>query len=93
MNDDEAAEAFADSMAALWKIHPFREGNTRTTVNFCCQYSDAVGLNIDRKLFEENSKYVRDALVAYNAVFTDLGDLSQKEHLIRIVRDGISREK
>ena len=89
MSCQEAAEEMSESLARLWKIHPFREGNTRTVITFCCQYSDRVGLNLDRMLFEKNSKYVRDALVAYNAVFHDAGDLSQKEHLIRIVKDGI----
>ncbi|MBR5968788.1 MAG: Fic family protein [Lachnospiraceae bacterium] len=89
MSCQEAAEEMSESLARLWKIHPFREGNTRTVITFCCQYSDKVGLNLDRMLFEKNSKYVRDALVAYNAVFHDAGDLSQKEHLIRIVKDGI----
>lgn len=93
MKNEEAAVEMSDSLARLWKVHPFREGNTRTIITFCCQYSDKIGLNLDRKLFEQNSKYVRDALVAYNAVFPDAGDLSQKEHLIRIVKDGIQRER
>lgn len=86
----EAATHFADSMAKLWRIHPFREGNTRTVVTFCCQYADEIGLNPNRKLFEDNAQYVRTALVAYNAVFDDLGDLSKKEYLIKIVQDAIT---
>ena len=86
---DEAAVQFADSLAKLWCIHPFREGNTRTIVTFCCQYADEIGLNPNRKLFEDNAQYVRTALVAYNAVFDDLGDLSKKEYLIKIVKDAI----
>ncbi|MDE6622744.1 MAG: Fic family protein [Lachnospiraceae bacterium] len=88
----EAAIQFADSLAKLWRIHPFREGNTRTIVTFCCQYADEIGLNPNRKLFENNAQYIRTALVAYNAVFDDLGDLSKKEYLIKIVKDTITRE-
>lgn len=87
---DEAGIQFADSMAKLWRIHPFREGNTRTIVTFCCQYADEIGLNPNRKLFEDNAQYVRTALVTYNAVFDDLGDLSKKEYLIKIVKDAIT---
>lgn len=29
---DETVENFSGYMAALWKVHPFREGNTRTVV-------------------------------------------------------------
>lgn len=77
----------------LWKIHCFREGNTRTTITFCCQYADETGFPINRELFEKNSVYVRTALVAYNAVFTDLGDLSKKEYLHGIVSDAMSEPK
>ena len=89
----EAALQFSDSLAKIWKVHPFREGNTRTTITFCCQYADAIGLNLDRKLFEDNAQYVRTALVAYNAVFDDMGDISKPEYLIKIVEDAINRGK
>lgn len=92
MDIHEAAIQFSDSMAKLWKVHPFREGNTRTTVTFCCQYADEIGLNPNRDLFEDNAQYVRTALVAYNAVFDDLGDVSKPEYLTRIVEDAISHK-
>ncbi len=93
MTGHEAAIQFADSLAKLWRVHPFREGNTRTIVTFCCQYADEIGLNPNRELFENNAQYVRTALVAYNAIFDDLGDLSKKEYLIKIVKDAIIRAK
>ena len=85
----QLAKEFCDSLARLWKIHPFREGNTRTTITFCCQYADEMGFPINRKLFEENSRYVRTALVAYNAYFADGSDFSKKEYLERIVYDAL----
>ncbi len=87
MNVSEKALEFTDSMAKLWKAHCFREGNTRTVITFCCQYADEKIQHIDRELFEKNSQYMRTALVAYNAVFSDMGDLSKKEYLRRIVAD------
>lgn len=60
-------------------------------MTFCCQYADSIGLNPDRKLFEDNAQYVRTALVAYNAVFADMGDLSKPEYLRRIVEDAIKK--
>lgn len=86
-NHEQLSEEFCDSLAALWKIHPFREGNTRTTITFCCQYIDEMGLRINRKLFEDNAGYVRTALVAYNAFFSDGNDFSKKEYLQKIVYD------
>lgn len=89
----DAAVEFSESLAKLWKVHPFREGNTRTIITFCCQYADTVGIGPDRELFEKNAQYVRTALVAYNAVFDDLGDISKPEYLRRIVEDAILRGK
>ena len=87
MNRNQLSDEFCDSLAKLWKIHPFREGNTRITVTFCCQYFDALGFKINRKLFEDNSRYVRTALVAYNAFFSDGNDFSKQEYLKKIVYD------
>ena len=89
MNRKQATIEFCSSLAKLWKVHPFREGNTRTTITFCCQYADEIGLKINRELFEKNSRYVRTALVAYNAYFTDGNDFSKKEYLEKIVYDAI----
>ena len=91
MSIHEKAVQFSDSLAKLWKIHPFREGNTRTTVTFCCQYADEIGLRPNRELFEDNAAYVRTALVAYNAVFADIGDVSKPDYLIRIIEDSLIR--
>ena len=88
-NIDDLTKFFSMDLAALWKVHCFREGNTRTVITFCCQYADDHGFNIDRSIFEDNSSYVRNALVAYNAVFHDLGDLSKPHYLERIIKDAL----
>lgn len=85
----QQAYEFCDSLARLWKVHPFREGNTRTTITFCCQFADERGFSLNRKLFEENSIYVRTALVVYNAYFSDGTDFSKKEYLQKIVYDAL----
>lgn len=69
MDRKQLSVEFCDSLSKLWKIHPFREGNTRTTVTFGCQFADEKGFPINRKLLEENARYVRTALVAFNAFF------------------------
>lgn len=89
MNHDVLTKEFCDSLAKLWRIHPFREGNTRTVITFCCQYIEANGISINRKLFEEHARYVRTALVAYNAYFADGSDFSKREYLERIVGDAL----
>ncbi|MBO5283184.1 MAG: Fic family protein [Lachnospiraceae bacterium] len=87
MDRTAISKEFCDSLARLWKIHPFREGNTRTTITFCCQFADETGIKVNRELFEKNSQYMRTALVAYNAYFADGQDFSKKEYLEKIVYD------
>jgi len=92
MDKVTASLEFCDSLAKLWKIHPFREGNTRITVTFMCQFAEKIGFSINRRLFEDNSRYVRTALVAYNAYFADGSDFSKKEYLEKIVKDAFGCE-
>lgn len=90
---DHKAESFSQLTAALWKVHPFREGNTRTVITFCCQFADCQGFPLDTALFKDHSVFVRTALVAASAQFKDLGDRSQPQHLIQIVRDAMEHGK
>lgn len=47
----------------IWNIHPFFEGNTRTTAAFILRYLRKNGIDVNNDLFKENSKYFRNALV------------------------------
>lgn len=89
MSHEEIVRCFSGDLAKIWKVHPFREGNTRTTIIFCTQFIKNQELKVNNKLFEENSLYMRTALVAYNAIFSDLGDYSKKEYLERIITDAV----
>lgn len=93
LSSDDKVKYFSEDLAAVWKVHGFREGNTRLVVTFCCQFIEAQEIPIDRTIFEKHSTYVRTALVAYSAVFHDLGDLSKKEYLERIIRDSLECAK
>jgi len=50
----------------IWQIHPFREGNTRTTALFIEKYLVSLGYNVDNTLFKDKSVYFRNALVRSN---------------------------
>jgi fido (protein-threonine AMPylation protein) len=50
-------------IANLWQIHPFREGNTRTTAVFLIKYLRSMGVQADNTLFEQHSWYFRNAMV------------------------------
>lgn len=90
---NDKVKYFSKDLAAVSKIHGFREGNTRLAVTFCCQFIEAQGISINREIFEKHSTYVRTALVAYSAVFHDLGDLSKKDYLERIIRDSLKNTR
>jgi len=90
MSLEEQAKNLTHDMADLWKVHSFREGNTRTTITFFCQFTDSKGMSMDRELFEKHSAYTRTALVAATAVFED-GDFRQTEYLYKIVKESLER--
>ena len=89
LNNEHKSMTFAESMTELWKVHPFREGNTRAIISFCCDFADKHGFPLDRELFKDNSAYVRRALVASSAFFKDLGDKRKPEFLINFIKDAI----
>lgn len=88
---EEAAVTFSRYLAELWKVHPYREGNTRTVITFCSQFIESKGLYIDSDLFKDNAQYVRTALVAASATFSDLGDKRKPKYLEGIVLDALER--
>lgn len=50
----------------IWQIHPFCEGNTRTTAVFLIKYLRTFGFNINDEVFSEKSWYFRNSLVRAN---------------------------
>ena len=60
-------------VSGIWQIHPFREGNTRTTAVFTIKYLRKLGYQVDNKPFAENAKYFRNALVRANYQNNQLG--------------------
>lgn len=52
--------------SSIWQVHPFREGNTRTTALFIEKYLINLGYNVDNTLFKDKSVYFRNALVRSN---------------------------
>lgn len=65
-------------IAGIWQIHPFREGNTRTTALFSQLYLNALGCHVDNALFRGNSLFFRDALV--RASYSSLQDGIEEDY-------------
>ncbi len=53
-------------VSGIWQIHPFGEGNTRTTAVFTMKYLKSFGFTVDNKVFKQHSWYFRNALVRAN---------------------------
>jgi len=63
---DATIAHLAAFVSDLWQIHPFGEGNTRTTAVFAIKYLRSMGFRVDNELFAEHSWYFRNALVRAN---------------------------
>lgn len=63
---DRTISHFARFIADVWQIHPFGEGNTRTTSVFAIKYLRSLGFGVDNEVFAENAYYFRNALVRAN---------------------------
>ena len=62
----EAVRHIAGFTSGLWQIHPFCEGNTRTTAVFVILYLKTFGFRVNNDVFAEKSWYFRNALVRAN---------------------------
>ena len=63
---DESVRHIAKYTSGIWQIHPFGEGNTRSTAVFIIKYLKTFGFNVSNGTFAENSWYFRNALVRAN---------------------------
>ena len=57
--------------SGIWQIHPFCEGNTRSTAVFIIKYLKTFGFSVNNEIFAENSWYFRNSLARAN--YNDLG--------------------
>ena len=60
-------------VSGLWQIHPFCEGNTRTTAVFTILYLRSIGFKVNNDMFARHSWYFRNALVRANYKNANLG--------------------
>ena len=101
-NPSEIAYVFARKLALLWKVHPFRDGNTRTMLSFAYLYAQEHSFPFDMKVFTENlsRKYdengkqinynVRDKFVL---AALDDKDYPEVEHLANLFETAIKKEQ
>lgn len=66
LTQGQIIEHMAQFIAGLWQIHPFPEGNTRTTAVFLIKYLRSMGYQVENDMFKNHSWYFRNALVRAN---------------------------
>jgi len=83
MNIVEVINNITKFTSSIWQIHPFREGNTRTTALFIEKYLVSLGYNVDNTIFKEKSIYYRNSLVRSNYFNNNLNIKEDNSYLIK----------
>ncbi len=81
-NEEELINRIAEIASRIWQIHPFQEGNTRTTAVFIQKYLISMGFNINNEIFKDNALYFRNALVRANYTNYSKGIKETNKYLI-----------
>ena len=85
-------EHLARFISGIWQIHPFPEGNTRTTAVFLIKYLRSMGIPATNDMFKEHSWYFRNALVRANYRNALKGIEPTTEYLVLFFRNLIIGE-
>ena len=83
MNIVEVINNITKFSSSIWQVHPFREGNTRTTALFIEKYLISLGYNVDNTLFKDKSVYFRNALVRSNYFNNYLNIKENSSYLVK----------
>lgn len=93
LDTDKAIAQIVKFISGIWQIHPFGEGNTRTTAVFTIKYLQSFGFKVENDTFKEHSWYFRNALVRANYNNYPNGIKATDEYLILFFRNLILNEK
>ena len=83
MNIVEVINNITKFSSSIWQVHPFREGNTRTTALFIEKYLISLGYNVDNSLFKDKSVYFRNALERSNYFNNYLNIKEDSSYLVK----------
>lgn len=78
------ANDFAMFMTKLWRIHPYREGNTRTISVFMKLFAEANNLDFNAQILSKHTSYLRNALV-----LAAVDEAPEPHHLIKMISDAL----
>ena len=87
LSAEDAIKHIAGFTSGIWQIHPFGEGNTRTTAVFILKYLRTFGFTFSNDAFAENSWYFRNALVRANYNDFNEGITATDKYLIAFLEN------
>ena len=93
ISSDEMVEHISRFVSGLWQIHPFCEGNTRTTAVFTILYLRSIGFEANNDMFARHSWDFRNALVRANYKNARLGIDYTPVYLERFFRNLLLGDK
>ena len=92
LTEDEIIDHLSIFISNLWQIHPFQEGNTRTTAVFVIKYLRTLGYDVSNDVFMKNAWYFRNALVRANYNHLRKGVYEDRSFLIKFLRNLLLHE-
>lgn len=85
LDSKEKIEKICYFVTEFWHIHPFREGNTRTSAMLLYFLIKKANLHVNIDFLSKNGKYFRNAL-ALNSLYRN----SRPEYILGIVTDSVT---
>lgn len=89
----ELVSHIAKFTSAIWQVHAFGEGNTRTTAVFIERYLNSIGFPINNDMFQKHARYFRNALVRSNYANFPKGISAEDKYLERFFYNLLIEEK
>lgn len=87
LDNEQMVNRITNFTSSLWQVHPFMEGNTRTTAVFIECYLNNMGFFVDNEMFKNYSLYFRNALVVSNYASLMEGITPNREPLIKFYKN------
>lgn len=81
-SEEEVINRITEFTSRIWQVHPFQEGNTRTTAVFIQKHLISMGFNINNELFKDYALYFRNALVRANYTNYSKGVKETRKYLV-----------
>lgn len=95
---EQISREFTIKIAKVWRVHPFRDGNTRTTLAFAQNYAREHGFTLDLGILLDNLSRITDSngkIKRYSIrdkfvlAALDEKDYPEPEHLEALIRQSI----